>query len=75
MDCLINKTNKKNSEANQWLRWFQENGNVLVEDVIDLQWQIKFSLLTKSSNHNPSTNVLRTSPKKLSIIEFYKLYI
>ncbi|CAF2048332.1 unnamed protein product [Brassica napus] len=38
MDCLINKSKKKkkNSEANQRLRSFQENGKILLQDLIEL---------------------------------------
>ncbi|KAF8102162.1 hypothetical protein N665_0201s0445 [Sinapis alba] len=38
MDCLMNKSKKKkkNSEANQRLRSFQENGKVLLQDLIKL---------------------------------------
>ncbi|KAJ0246726.1 Serine/threonine-protein kinase ZRK4 [Hirschfeldia incana] len=38
MDCLMNKSKKKkkNSEANQRLRSFQENGKVLLQDLIEL---------------------------------------
>ncbi|KAH0912320.1 hypothetical protein HID58_035641 [Brassica napus] len=40
MDCLMNKSNKKkkkkHSEANQRLRSFQENGKVLLQDLIEL---------------------------------------
>lgn len=38
MDCLMNKSNKKkkNSEASKRLRSFQENGKVLLQDLIEL---------------------------------------
>ncbi|KAH0865269.1 hypothetical protein HID58_082480 [Brassica napus] len=37
MDCLINKSKKKKlSEANQRLRSFQENGKILLQDLIEL---------------------------------------
>ncbi|KAL0848306.1 hypothetical protein Bca101_021553 [Brassica carinata] len=37
MDCLMNKSKKKrNSEANQRLRSFQENGKILLQDLIEL---------------------------------------